>query len=123
MILKYMLNQLAAVDRVFAALADPTRRAIVSRLSRGPASVSEIAAPLRMSLAAVVQHIQILEQSAVIHTRKQGRVRTCRIEPKALAGVEQWLKDRRLMWESQFDLLGEVLRQEKAAGPAGKDES
>lgn len=118
-----MLNQSTAVDRVFAALADPTRRAIVSRLSRGPASVSEIAAPLSMSLAAVVQHIQILEQSEVIRTRKQGRVRTCRIEPKALAGVEQWLKDRRLMWESQFDLLGEVLRQQKAAGPAGEDES
>lgn len=122
-ILKYMLNQSVAIDRVFTALADPTRRAIVSRLSRGPASVSEIAAPLRMSLAAVVQHIQILEQSDVIRTQKQGRVRTCRIEPTALAGVEQWLKDRRLMWESQFDLLGEVLRQEKAAGSTGKDES
>ena len=118
-----MLNQSVAIDRVFAALADPTRRAIVSRLTRGPASVSEIAAPLRMSLAAVVQHIQILEQNAVIRTVKQGRVRTCRIEPNALASAEQWLKDRRLMWESQFDLLGEVLRLEKAAGPTGKDES
>ena len=118
-----MLNQSTAIDRVFAALADPTRRAIVSRLSRGPASVSEIAAPLSMSLAAVVQHIQILEEGAVIRTQKQGRVRTCHIELAALASVEQWLKDRRLMWESQFDRLGEVLRQEKAAGKTGKDES
>ena len=118
-----MLNQSTAIDRVFSALADPTRRSIVSRLSRGPASVSEIAAPLKMSLAAVVQHIQILEQSTVISTRKEGRVRTCRIEPKTLASVEDWLKDRRLMWEGQFDRLGEVLRQEKAAGRTGKDES
>ena len=118
-----MLNKSTAIDRVFAALADPTRRSIVSRLSRGPASVSEIAAPLKMSLAAVVQHIQILEHSAVIRTRKQGRIRTCSIEPSTLASAEEWLKDRRLMWESQFDLLGEVLRQEKAAGRTGKDES
>ena len=118
-----MLNKFTAIDRVFAALADPTRRSIVSRLSRGPASVSEIAAPLKMSLAAVVQHIQILEHSAVIRTRKQGRIRTCRIEPSTLASAEEWLKDRRSMWESQFDLLGEVLRQEKAAGRTGKDES
>jgi DNA-binding transcriptional ArsR family regulator len=118
-----MLNQSAAIDRVFAALADSTRRSILIRLSRGPASVSELAAPLKMSLAAVVQHIQILEQSAVISTRKQGRVRTCRIEPATLASAEEWLKNRRQMWESQFDLLGEVLREEKAAGRAGKDES
>ena len=118
-----MLNQSTAIDRVFAALADPTRRAIVSRLSRGPASVSEIAAPLRMSLAAVVQHIQILEKSAVIRTHKQGRIRTCHIKPAALASVEQWLKDRRQMWEGQFDLLGEVLREQKGSGAAGKDES
>jgi DNA-binding transcriptional ArsR family regulator len=118
-----MLNKSTVIDRVFTALADPTRRSIVSRLSRGPASVSEIAAPLKMSLAAVVQHIQILEHSAVISTRKQGRIRTCRIEPSTLASAEEWLKDRRSMWESQFDLLGEVLRQEKAAGRTGKDES
>ena len=118
-----MLNKSTTIDRVFAALADPTRRSIVSRLSRGPASVSEIAAPLKMSLAAVVQHIQILEHSTVISTRKQGRIRTCRIEPSTLASAEEWLKDRRSMWESQFDLLGEVLRQEKAAGRTGKDKS
>lgn len=117
-----MLDQSATIDGVFAALADPTRRSIVSRLCRGPASVSEIAAPLQMTLAAVVQHIQILERCAVIRTHKQGRTRTCRIEPATLASVEEWFKDRRRMWESQFDRLGEVLLQEKAAGRTGKDE-
>src|SRR4051794_31116332 len=83
-----------SMDRVFHALADPSRRVIVERLSRGPASVSELAGPLPMSLAAVVQHLQVLETSGLIHTEKVGRVRTCTIDTGSLSLVEQWLSDR-----------------------------
>ncbi|HEX6833927.1 MAG TPA: metalloregulator ArsR/SmtB family transcription factor [Rudaea sp.] len=109
-----MLNHEPSVDNVFYALADPTRRAIVKQLSRGDASVSEIARPLDMSLAAVVQHVQVLEECGVIRTRKLGRVRTCRVDTQALALVEQWLSDRRTLWERNFDRLGAVLEERKA---------
>ncbi|MDW5593850.1 metalloregulator ArsR/SmtB family transcription factor [Conexibacter stalactiti] len=102
------------LDRVFAALADPTRRGIVERLAQGPASVSELAAPLPMSLAAVVQHVQVLEASGLVRSRKAGRVRTCRIEPAALAPVEQWIAERRSGWERHFDRLGEMLDEDAA---------
>jgi DNA-binding transcriptional ArsR family regulator len=115
-----MLNQQASVDSVFRALADPTRRAIVNQLSRTQASVSDIAKPLRMSLAAVVQHIQVLEECGVIRTQKTGRVRTCQVAPRSLAMVEQWLAARRNMWESRFDRLAEVLEQQKSAGKSRK---
>jgi DNA-binding transcriptional ArsR family regulator len=108
-----MLNYQSSLDRVFHALADPTRLAIVERLSRGSISVSEIAEPLDMTLAAVVQHIQVLEQSGVISTRKQGRVRTCQLEPRALDIVERWITQRRSMWERNLDRLGEVLSERK----------
>jgi DNA-binding transcriptional ArsR family regulator len=111
-----MLNQ-HAVDRVFQALADPTRRAMVERLSRGPASVSELAVPAPMSLAAVVQHLQVLEQSGLIRTEKLGRVRTCRIEPEGLRAVETWIAERRTLWERRLDRLGELLA--KPAEPSG----
>jgi DNA-binding transcriptional ArsR family regulator len=97
------------VDRVFHALADPSRRVIVERLSRGPASVSELAEPLPMSLPAVVQHLQVLEESGLVRSRKVGRVRTCRIEPAALRPVERWIGARRSSWERRFDRLGEYL--------------
>jgi DNA-binding transcriptional ArsR family regulator len=109
-----MLNYNSPLDQVFRVLADPTRRAIIDQLSRGQASVSDIARPLDMSLAAVVQHIQLLEESGVIRTQKIGRVRTCRIEPQALGQVEQWVAERRAMWEQHFDRLGALLEEQKA---------
>lgn len=107
-----MLNQSPALDQLFRMLADPTRRAILDRLSRGEASVGDLAKPLDMSLAAVVQHVQALEESGMIRTHKIGRVRTCRIESAALAQVERWLSERRAMWERHFDLLGAVLAEQ-----------
>jgi DNA-binding transcriptional ArsR family regulator len=104
-----MLNQRAALDRVFQALADPSRRSMVERLGRGPASVSELAAPLRMSLPAVVQHLQVLEASGLVRSEKVGRVRTCRLEPAPLRTVEHWLTARRASWERRLDRLGEYL--------------
>ena len=106
-----MLDQYA-VDRVFHALADETRRALVERLSRGPASVTDLARPHDMSLAAVVQHLQVLERSGLIRTEKVGRVRTCRIEPAGLDVAERWIGERRSLWERRFDRLGEVLGEE-----------
>jgi DNA-binding transcriptional ArsR family regulator len=97
------------VDRVFHALAEPNRRVIVERLSLGPATVSELAQPLPMSLSAVVQHLQVLEGSGLVRSEKVGRVRTCRIEPAALRPVEQWIGARRSSWERRLDRLGEYL--------------
>jgi len=105
-----MLNQRpTSLDRVFQALADPTRRSMVERLGRGPASVSELAAPLTMSLPAVVQHLQVLEASGLIRSEKVGRVRTCRLEPVPLRTVEQWVAARRASWARRLDRLGEYL--------------
>jgi DNA-binding transcriptional ArsR family regulator len=118
-----MLNQ-SAVDRVFHALADSTRRAVVERLSRGPASVSDLAKPLDMTLAGVVQHLQVLEQSGVIRSEKVGRVRTCRIEPAGLGVAERWIAERRSLWERRLDRLGEVLAEDESkelrANPRGR---
>lgn len=108
-----MLDQRASLDRVFHALSDPSRRAMVERLSRGPASVSELAAPLDMTLAAVVQHLQVLEGSGVVRTEKVGRVRTCRIEPAVLGTAEDWIAKRRALWERRLDALGELLAERK----------
>ncbi len=110
-ILKQMLNQSAPLDRVFHALADPSRRVMVDRLSRGPASVSELARPLDMSLAAVVQHLQVLEASGLIRSEKVGRVRTCQIEPAALRTAEEWITERRTGWQRRFDRLGDYLAE------------
>ena len=104
----------SSLDRVFQALSDPSRRAIVDRLSRGDASVSELAQPLAMSLAAVVQHVQLLEASGLIQTRKTGRVRHCHLDRDVLSQAETWLSQRRTMWEDNLDRLGEVLAQQKA---------
>jgi DNA-binding transcriptional ArsR family regulator len=109
MILKNMLNQSAALNLMFQALADPSRRVMVERLTRGPASVSELAQPLAMSLPAVVQHLQVLEASGLVRSEKVGRVRTCHVEPKALRTAEQWIAERRTMWERRLDRLGEIL--------------
>lgn len=107
-----MLKQGAALDRVFQALADPARRRMVQRLSRGPASVSELAQPLDMSLSAVVQHLDVLERSGLVRSRKIGRVRTCRIEPAALRTAEQWIAGRRSAWERRLDRLDAYLAQQ-----------
>ena len=108
-----MLNQsIAAADPVFHALADPTRRSIVERLSRGAASVSELAKPLAISLPAVLQHLRVLERSGLVRTEKVGRVRTCHIEPAALSTAEQWIAARRADWEQRLDRLGDYLEQQ-----------
>jgi len=101
-----VLNNL---DSTYQALSDPTRRAIVERLTRGPASVSELARPLPMSLPAVVQHLAVLQASGLVRSEKVGRVRTCRIEPRALTTAEQWIAERRAEWESRLDRLGDYL--------------
>lgn len=97
------------LDRTFRALADPSRRSIIVRLTRSPASVSDLAAPLAMSLPAVVQHIDVLQKSGLVHSEKVGRVRTCRLEPAPMRLVEQWVAQHRANWENRLDQLGEVL--------------
>lgn len=99
------------LDRVFTALADRSRRAMVERLSRGPASVSELAGPLAMSLPSVMQHLQVLEASGLVHSQKLGRVRTCTIDSGALSMAEQWINDRRIGWERRLDRLGAFLAE------------
>lgn len=106
-----MLNQNAALDLMFQALADPTRRVMVERLSRGPASVSELAKPFQMSLPAVVQHLRVLEASGLVKSQKVGRVRTCTIEPMALNLAERWINERRVNWQKRLDRLGDVLAE------------
>jgi DNA-binding transcriptional ArsR family regulator len=96
---------------MFQALADPSRRVMVERLSRGPASVSELAEPLPMSLPAVIQHLQVLEASGLVRSEKIGRVRTCRIEPLGMRPVEQWITERRTSWERRLDRLGDYLAE------------
>jgi DNA-binding transcriptional ArsR family regulator len=111
MLLKFVLNQQPTLDQMFHALADGTRRSMLERLGGGPASVSELARPLAMSLPAVVQHLQVLEASGLVSTRKIGRVRTCQLEPGALQQVERWVEARRLEWERRLDRLGAYLAE------------
>jgi DNA-binding transcriptional ArsR family regulator len=110
--LKDMVKQSPSLDRVFHALADPSRRSIVERLTQGSTSVSELAAPLPMSLPAVLQHLQVLEESGLVRTEKVGRVRTCSIEVEALAPVERWIGQRRAVWERRLDRLGTYLGED-----------
>jgi DNA-binding transcriptional ArsR family regulator len=114
-----MLNYSSSLDLVFHALADPGRRLMVERLSRGPASVSELAKPLTMSLPAVVQHLQVLEGSGLVISEKVGRVRTCRLNPLALRTAEEWIVERRAGWERRLDRLGDFL----AANPDEPDQN
>jgi DNA-binding transcriptional ArsR family regulator len=108
-ILKHMLNQVADLDRVFHALADPGRRVMLERLSEGPASVSELGRPLAMSLAAVVQHVQVLEASGLVRSQKAGRTRTCSLNPATMRSAERWISERRTLIERRLDRLGEYL--------------
>jgi DNA-binding transcriptional ArsR family regulator len=107
--LKQYVAEGSPVDLLFRALSDPTRRLMVDRLSRGPASVSELAQPLDMSMAAVVQHLHVLEHSGLVYTEKVGRVRTCSIRADAMRTAEQWISERRTFWERRLDRLGDYL--------------
>ena len=115
-----MPNDSAALDLAFQALADPARRQMVARLSRGPASVSELAQPLPMSLPAVLQHLQMLESSGLVRSEKKGRVRTCLIAPEALSVAESWISEQRSLWEGRLDrletFLSEIQNEEKTNG-------
>lgn len=108
-----MLNESIRLDRTFQALADPARRGMLARLSSGPATVSELAQPLSMSLPAVLQHLQALESSGLIRSEKKGRVRTCRLQPGVLAAAEQWLVDRRSEWEQRHDRFEDYVMELK----------
>src|SRR4051812_17956266 len=103
-----MLNQ-SSLDRAFHALSDPTRRGILARLSRGPASVGDLAQPLSMSLPAVLQHLKLLEASGLVSSEKRGRVRTCRLQPQALAEAESWMSEQRRQWAARLDRLEQFI--------------
>jgi DNA-binding transcriptional ArsR family regulator len=115
-----MLNRKDPLSAVFRAIAEPSRRAIVLRLSKGSSTVSDLAAPLDMSLAAVMQHIQSLEESGLVKSSKLGRVRTCELDPEVLSLAERWLVDRRVQWQEHFDLLGQVLAETDEPVPVKK---
>src|SRR5580698_1425673 len=106
-----MPGKKANIHHVFHALGDPTRRQILEILTAGPVSVSHLAGPLKMTLAAVVQHLQVLEESGLVRTEKIGRVRTCRIDPVGLSVAEKWLAARRSIWEKRLDRLGDLLAE------------
>jgi DNA-binding transcriptional ArsR family regulator len=106
-----MLKHAEPLDLAFHALSDPARRTMLDRLTHGPASVSELAAPLAMSLPAVLQHVQVLEASGLVRSHKQGRVRTCELAPEALTQAEQWIRDRRALWERRLDRLDTYLKE------------
>lgn len=100
------------IDRIFSALGDPTRRAIIERVSQGPISISDLAKPLKMTLAAVVQHIQILEAGGLVHTEKIGRTRTCALQPTGFDLANKWITARKSLWETRLDKLGALLDEE-----------
>ena len=122
-ILRHMLNQSAELDRLFHALSDPTRRAMLERLARGPAPVTELARPLPMSLPSAMQHLGVLEAAGLVRSEKVGRVRTCAIKPGALSEAEQWISARRLEWERRLDRLGDYLKtlESEGDGDGSKD--
>jgi len=109
-ILKQVLNH--SLDLMYAALADGSRRTMVDRLSRGPATVKQLAEPLTMSLPAVLQHLRVLEESGLVRSEKVGRVRTCRLQPAALQAAEQWIADRRAGWMANLDRLEQLLQED-----------
>ncbi len=116
-----MLNQMVLPDRAFQALADPTRREMVERLTTGPLSVSELARPLPMTLAAVVQHLRVLERGGLVRSEKVGRVRSYQIEPSGLSAVEDWVREQRSAWEVRLDRLGDYLRETEGHDPKRSD--
>jgi DNA-binding transcriptional ArsR family regulator len=108
-----MLKSHEYLDKAFHALSDGTRRGILERLSQGPASVSELAKPYTSTLAAIQQHVQVLEASGLVVTTKHGRTRECRISSAAVLRVEHWLSERRQLWEHRFDQLGKLIEQDR----------
>ena len=104
------------IDRIFHALGDPTRRAILEKLDHGPLSVSRLAEPLGITLTAVAQHLQVLEECGLVQTEKVGRVRTCRIETAGLSLLEQWIRERRSIWDRRLDRLGDLLAEPDEPG-------
>jgi len=100
-----MAQHSAQLDSIFQALADPTRRAVLGRLGRGPASISDLAEPFDMALPSFMKHIHFLEGSGLIRTHKEGRVRTCAIDKQQFAEIDAWLNDQRAVWESRTDRL------------------
>ena len=123
-IVRHMPNQSASLDRIFHALSDPTRRAIVGRLMRGPASVSELAKPFTMAMPSLLQHLEVLQESRLIRSEKVGRVRTCEIEPTVLGIAEDWLVRQRAVWEGRLDRMEAYVkslqRKEKKHGKRPK---
>lgn len=110
MLVRHMLNKEIDLDRLFHALADPARRAMIERLSRGPAPVSELARPLPMSLPAAMQHLGVLEAAGLVRSEKAGRVRTCALSPEMLSEAERWVNARRVEWQNRLDRLGDYLK-------------
>lgn len=115
-----MPNQSARLDRVFQALADPTRRAVLARLSVGAAPVSELAEPFDMALPSFLQHLDVLETCGLVRSRKNGRVRTYQISPEPLRAVERWLVEQRALWTRRLDRLDRYLEGLTPAPPAGR---
>jgi DNA-binding transcriptional ArsR family regulator len=111
-----MLNQQPSLDRLFHALADPARRAMLQRLTLGPAPVNELARPLPMSLPSAMQHLGVLEDAGLVRSEKVGRVRTCALQPQALSQAEQWINERRTQWEQRLDRLGDYLKTLESEG-------
>src|SRR3982751_1492663 len=105
-----MLNDTIQLDRAFQALSDPVRRGMLARLARGPASVSELAAPLPISLPAVLQHLKALEASGLVASEKKGRVRTVSIEPAAMTAAEAWISEQRSRWEARLDRFDDYVQ-------------
>jgi DNA-binding transcriptional ArsR family regulator len=112
---RYMPNQVEQLDRVFQALADPTRRAVLQRLSGGTAAVSELARPFPMALPSFLQHLDVLEDCGLVRSKKTGRVRTYQLSPAPLQKAEGWMAQQRTRWERRFDQLDQYLLEEKAA--------
>lgn len=109
-----MVKDIPAIDRTFAALADPTRRAILARLARGEATVSELAAPFDVSLPAISKHLKVLEQAGLMARRREGRIHRCRLARRRLAEAETWIARHRRTWEKRFDRLASVLEEEES---------
>ena len=118
-----MPNQTEPLDSVFHALADPTRRAVLQQLSKGPASVSELAKPFEMALPSFLQHLRVLEDSGLVRSEKTGRVRTCEMEPKPLTAAEKWIGEQRALWEGRLDRLEDYLTELQAKGKDDGDGS
>jgi DNA-binding transcriptional ArsR family regulator len=116
MILCLMEQYSEQLDGIFQALADPTRRAVLGQLGKGPASISELAKPFGMTLPSFMKHIHFLEDNGWIQTRKEGRVRTCAIEKKPFAAVETWLSSQRAIWEGRTDRLEQFVMKAQAKG-------